>query len=83
VTDDPRQNFSSPPAGEKAVPARPFPREAYVFGWLVICIVAAEAIHSLISGVLGTGIILICLVPVMVWLMHIRPRHHATRKSQG
>jgi hypothetical protein len=65
VADDPR---------EKHAPARPFPREAYVFGWLVICVVAAEGLYSLISGVLGTGIILICLVPVMVWLMHIRPR---------
>ena len=45
-----------------------------MFGWLVICVVAAEGLYSLISGVLGTGIILICLVPVMVWLMHIRPR---------
>ena len=53
---------------------RPFPREAYVFGWLVICVVAAEGIHSLLTGVLGTGIILICLIPLMIWLMYIRPR---------
>jgi|tagenome__1003787_1003787.scaffolds.fasta_scaffold20656042_2 hypothetical protein len=83
MPDDPRQNFSSPPAGEKDVRAKPFPREAYVFGWLVICLVAAVGINSLLSGVLGTGIILVCLVPVMVWLMHIRPRHHATRKRRG
>jgi hypothetical protein len=82
VPEDPRQDFSSP-AGEKDVAARPFPREAYVFGWLVICVVAAEGINSLVSGVLGTGIILICLVPVMVWLMHIRPRRHPTRKRVG
>jgi len=82
VPDDPRPNFSSPPAGENDAPARPFPREAYVFGWLVICVVAAEGINSLLSGVLGTGIIMICLVPVMVWVMHIRPRH-ATRKRRG
>ena len=83
MADDSRQNSSSPPAGEKNVPARPFPREAYVFGWLVICLVAAEGINSLISGVLGTGIILIGVVPVMVWLMHIRPRHQRRRKRQG
>ena len=54
-----------------------------MFGWLVICLVAAEGINSLISGVLGTGIILIGVVPVMVWLMHIRPRHQRRRKRQG
>ena len=46
---------------------------------LVICLVAAMGVNSLISGVLGTGIILICLVPVMVWVMHIRPRRHTRR----
>ena len=55
-------------------PPRPFPPGAYVFGWLVICVVAGEGIHALVTGVLGTGIILIALVPVMVWFMHIRPR---------
>ena len=55
------------------MPDRPFPREAYVFGWLVILVVAAEGIRSLVTGVIGTGIILICLIPVMVWLMHFRP----------
>lgn len=79
VANDPGRKFSSPRAGENGVPARPFPREAYVFGWLVICVVTAEGIHSLLSGVLGTGIILICLVPVMIWLMHIRPRSRQRR----
>jgi hypothetical protein len=82
VPDDPPQNVSSSPAGENDAPAPPFPREAYVFGWLVICLVVGVGINSLLSGVLGTGIILICLVPVMVWLMHVRPRH-ATRKRRG
>jgi hypothetical protein len=81
VPDDPRREFPSP-ARENDVPAGPFPREAYVFGWLVICVVAAEGIYSLVTGVLGTGIILICLIPVMVWLMHIRPRRHAETKGQ-
>ena len=61
----------------------PFPRGAYVFGWLVICLVAAEGINSIISGVLGTGIILVCLVPVMIWLMHIRPHRQAGRTRRG
>src|SRR5207245_9949759 len=82
VPDDSQRNIPSPPAGEKDARARPFPREAYVFGWLVICVVSAEGISSLLSGVLGTGIILICLVPVMVWLMHVRPRHE-TGKRKG
>ena len=82
MPDPPLQKPAST-AGEEDVPARPFPREAYVFGWLVIGVVAAEGINSLVSGVLGTGIILICLVPVMVWLMHIRPRRHAARQRRG
>ena len=72
MPDDPQQKS-----------ARPFPREAYVFGWLVIVVVAAEGINSLISGVLGTGIILICLIPVMVWLMHGRPAAQAMKRRRG
>jgi hypothetical protein len=72
VPDDNGRQFPSPKSREPS----PFPREAYVFGWLVICVVAAEGINSLVSGVLGTGIILLCLVPVMVWVMHVRPRRH-------
>jgi hypothetical protein len=45
-----------------------------VFGWLAIGVVAAVGVRALLSGVLGTGIILMCLVPLMVWTMHIRPR---------
>ena len=54
--------------------SKPFPLEVYVFVWLVICVVAAEGIHDLVDGVLGSGIVLLGLVPVMVWLMHFRPR---------
>lgn len=68
-----------PPPPSRAVPSRAFPREAYVFGWLAICVVVAVAIRALVSGVLGTGIILLCLVPLMVWMMHIRPRSHRDR----
>ena len=68
---------------ERDIPARPFPREAYVFGWLVICVVAAEGIYSLLTGVLGTGIILIGLIPFMVWLMYFRPRRHAMGKRRS
>jgi hypothetical protein len=53
---------------------RPFPREAYIFGWLVICVVLAEGIHSLVAGVYGSGILLVGLVPFMIWVMHIRSR---------
>ena len=80
VPDNARQEPSPPPRG---VPSRPFPREAYVFGWLAIGVVLAEGIYDLVSGVLGTGILLICLVPVMVWLMHIRPRSHRDRDARG
>ena len=69
--DDPEQL----PSRRSREPA-PYPREAYVFGWLVICVVAAEGIHSLATGVLGTGIILLCLVPLMVWMMYVRPRRN-------
>lgn len=51
-----------------------------MFGWLVICLVAAEGIHAIVTGVLGTGIIFVSLVPVMIWLMHIRPRRHSSGK---
>lgn len=71
------------PTRDRDVPARPFPRAAYVFGWLAICLVAAEGINSVVSGLLGTGIILICLVPVMIWLMLIRPRRGAPRDRRG
>jgi hypothetical protein len=54
-----------------------------VLGWLAICLVAAEGINSFLSGVFGTGIILICLVPVMIWLMLIRPHRHGARKRRG
>ncbi|HET6816321.1 MAG TPA: hypothetical protein VFH66_03745 [Mycobacteriales bacterium] len=69
--------FPSPATRDRT--SRPFPREAYVFGWLAICVVLAEGIYNLATGVLGTGIILICLVPVMLWLMLIRPRRHMRR----
>jgi len=59
---------------------RPFPREAYVFGWLVICVVVAEAIHNLVTGVYGSGILLLCVVPFMIWVMYIRPRRHGGRQ---
>jgi len=51
-----------------------------VFGWLAICVVLAEGIHALVTGVLGTGIIFIALVPVMIWFMHIRPRQLRARR---
>lgn len=82
VPEDPAENFSPSPPGDRGAPARPFPREAYVFGWLVICVVAAEGIHSLVTGVLGTGIILVCLIPVMLWLMYVRPRRVAGGKRE-
>ena len=69
MTTDDRQK---PPSRD--VPPRPFPPEAYVFGWLTICVVAAVGIRALVSGVYGTGILLVCLVPVMLWMMYIRPR---------
>ena len=75
-TDDPQ---ASPPG--PGVPRRPFPREAYIFGWLTICVVVAVGIKDLVAGVLGTGIILICLVPLMIWMMHIRPRSQRDRRS--
>lgn len=59
---------------------RPFPREAYVFGWLVICVVVAEGIRNLVTGVYGSGILLVGLVPFMVWVMHIRPRRRGGKQ---
>lgn len=67
-----RQETPSPASRE--ISPRPFPREAYVFGWLTIGVVVAVGIRALVSGLLGTGIILIGLVPLMVWMMHFRPR---------
>ncbi|MDQ1695339.1 MAG: hypothetical protein QOJ03_692 [Frankiaceae bacterium] len=78
---DNRQELPSPLSRD--VPPRPFPREAYVFGWLAICVVGAVGIKALVTGVLGTGIILICLVPLMIWMMHIRPRGHRDRNPRG
>jgi hypothetical protein len=74
VPTDNRQEM--PPPASRDVPPRPFPREAYVFGWLTIGVVVAVGIRALVSGLLGTGIILIGLVPLMIWMMHIRPRGH-------
>ena len=79
-TDD-RQKLPSRPS--RTAPPRPFPREAYVFGWLAICVVFAVGLRDLVSGVLGTGIILICLIPAMVWLMHIRPKRRPGGKNQS
>jgi hypothetical protein len=61
----------------------PFPRSRYVYGWLVIGLVAAEGINSLVSGRVGTGIILILLLPFMAWLMHTRRQSEAARKRRG
>ncbi|HET6908199.1 MAG TPA: hypothetical protein VFH54_02585 [Mycobacteriales bacterium] len=80
MPDDPRPEFASPAARNQS---RPFPRQAYVLGWLAICLVTAEGVNSLVSGVFGTGIILICLVPFMIWLMHIRPRRLAARNRRN
>ncbi|HET7310014.1 MAG TPA: hypothetical protein VFJ17_01675 [Mycobacteriales bacterium] len=78
MAETPRPELPTRPGHEGR--SRPFPREAYVFGWLVICLVAAEGIHAIVTGVLGTGIIFVSLVPVMIWLMHIRPRRHSSGK---
>ena len=59
---------------------RPFPREAYVFGWLVIFVVGAEGIHDLVTRVYGSGILFVGLVPFMVWVMHIRPRRRSGKQ---
>jgi hypothetical protein len=72
VPTDDRQQLPTPPSRER--PPRPFPREAYVFGWLTIGVVVVMGIRALISGLLGTGIILLGLVPLMIWMMHFRPR---------
>ena len=69
MPDEPRE-FAPPPRRAD----RPFPLIAYVLGWLAICLVAAEGIHSFVDGLLGTGVILVALVPVMIWMMHFRPR---------
>jgi hypothetical protein len=82
VPDDPRKEFAAPQAGKRDVPTMPFPRMAYVFGWLAICLVTAEGINSFMSGLLGTGIILLCLIPVMVWFMHVRPHRHGARQRR-
>jgi hypothetical protein len=82
VPDDPRQEFPSPARGKNELPNRPFPRSTYIYGWLVICIVVAEGIHSLVSGKFGTGIILICLVPLMAWLMHTRRQRDAADRRR-
>ena len=54
-----------------------------MFGWLTICVVVAVGINALVSGLLGTGIILISFVPLMIWTMHIRPRSHRDRNPRG
>ena len=81
MPDDPRQKLPSSPSRD--VPQRPFPREAYVFGWLTICVVAVVGIKALVTGVLGTGIIFIGLIPLMIWTMHIRPRGRSDRNPRG
>lgn len=83
MPDDRQQEFAAPPARSKDVRPTPFPRRAYVFGWLAICLVVAEGVNSLLSGVLGTGIILICLVPFMIWLMHFRPYRDSARNRRN
>ena len=45
-----------------------------MLGWLVVALVLVMGIKSLVDGVYGTGIIFVCLVPLMVWLMYTR-RH--------
>ena len=77
---DPRQEFPSPSTGD--VTRRPFPREAYVFGWLTICVIATVGIKALVNGFLGTGLIFTCLVPLMIWTMHIRPRGRRNRSPR-
>ena len=52
-------------------------------GAILVGVDLAEGIHDLVAGVFGTGAILICLVPLMVWLMHIRPRRHGGMKRRG
>jgi len=79
VADVPRPEFGSPPPGKNGGPTRPFPRIAYVYGWLVVALVLAEGINSFTSGRIATGVILVGLIPLMVWLMHTR--RHRTRGS--
>ena len=81
MPDDPQQRLPSPPTRDEQ--PRPFPREAYVFGWLTICVVAVVGIKALVTGVLGTGIIFLGLIPLMVWTMHIRPRGRRDRNPRG
>lgn len=80
MPDDQRPKFATPSPRDK--PERPFPPVAYVLGWVAICIVAAEGVNSFISGLYGSAVILICLVPAMIWLMHIRPRQMARKRRQ-
>ena len=80
VAEDPRREFA---ARDQPGATRPFPRSAYVFGWLAICLVAAEGVRSLVSGLYGTGVILVALVPAMVWLMHVRPHREQARRRRG
>jgi hypothetical protein len=82
VPDDPQQELPSPATRKDHPHGRPFPRSTYVYGWLVICIVLAEGIHSLVSGKYGTGIILIGLVPLMAWLMHTRRQQEAADRRR-
>jgi hypothetical protein len=81
VPTDDRQE--TPPPARREAPPRTFPREAYVFGWLTIGVVVVMGIRALVTGVLGTGIILIGLVPVMIWMMYIRPRGPREKGPRG
>jgi hypothetical protein len=80
VPDDPRRDFAKPSPRDGGPTVRPFPPVAYVLGWLAICIVAAEGVNAFISGLYGSAVILLCMVPAMIWLMHIRPRQMAKRR---
>lgn len=83
MPDDPRQEYAPRPAPDTNASGRPFSRSVYVFGWLAICLVAGEGINSMVTGLYGTGIILVCLVPVMIWLMYTRRQKEAAMRRRG
>jgi hypothetical protein len=70
----PTEKRQEPSPARREDPPRPFPREAYIFGWLTVAVVVVMGIRALVTGVLGTAIILLGLVPLMIWMMHFRLR---------
>lgn len=79
----PEDPYATPSARKKDVSDRPFPVATYVLGWLAICLVVAEGVNSFVSGRIATGVILICLVPAMIWIMHTRRQREAARRRRG